>query len=326
MTEHVGTSGGPALNVVVVQKSLEAESIVSLELAAPDGAALPPFAAGAHVDVEVHPDLVRQYSLWNDPVEQDRYRIAVLLEPQSRGGSRAVHQDLREGQLLRIGFPRNNFQLAERARRSVLFAGGIGITPLLAMAYQLHRWGSDFTLHYCARTRARAAFAERLTRAPFANSVRMYFDDGPAEQGFSLERHMPEPEADVHLYICGPAGFLAAVRERAALLGWQAAQIHSEAFTQQVSLEGEGFLVRAAASGITVEVGADQSIAQALTDAGVDVLTSCEQGVCGTCLTRVLEGVPDHRDAYLTDEEKAANASITICCSRARSRILVLDI
>ncbi|MBP2293266.1 PDR/VanB family oxidoreductase [Azospirillum rugosum] len=314
------------LDVLIRRRVIEADGIVMLELVSATGEPLPPFEAGAHIDVHVGPDLIRQYSLCNDPAETQCYRLGVLLDPQSRGGSAAVHATFLEGQSVRIGVPRNNFPLAEGARKSILVAGGIGVTPLLAMAYRLTAAGADFELHYCSRSESRTAFRSLLAEAPFADRVVYHFDDGAPEQRFSPDAVLGSADADTHLYICGPSGFMDYVRNAAEARGWPSANIHLEHFGAAVEVGGDSFQVRAEQSGVTVTVGKDETIAQALDKAGVDILTSCEQGVCGACLTRVLEGEPDHRDAYQTAEEKAANSHVTICCSRSKSPLLVLDV
>ena len=322
----------PHLDLVVARREQQAHGIIVLDLAAADGAALPPFDAGAHVDVQVAPGLVRPYSLCGDPADRSRYRLGVLLEAASRGGSAAVHAGFGVGDRVRTGLPRNRFALAPMATRSVLVGGGIGVTPLLAMAHHLHRAGRDFVLHYCARERGRAAFLAELDRAPLGDRVRMHFDDGPPRQRLDLNRDLPPPAPGTHLYVCGPAGFMDWLLGGARQRGHAEAQLHSEAFTAAVpgaadgvgNGAGNGFEVVLARSGRTVAVPAGATIVQALAGAGVTVEVSCEQGVCGTCLCDVLEGVPDHRDTYLIDEEKAANDQMALCCSRAKTPRLVL--
>jgi vanillate O-demethylase ferredoxin subunit len=314
------------LNVRILSREDAATDIVSLELVAADGAALPPFEPGSHVDVHVAPGIVRQYSLCGDPTETHRYRLGILRDPASRGGSEAIHRAFAAGQVIRISQPRNNFQLAPQARRSILVAGGIGITPLLAMAYRLQAEAADFTLHYCTRSRERTAFVPELSAPALAPRVVLHHDDGPPGQRFGLDACLPPPAAGTHLYVCGPAGFINFVTEGAKRAGWEPGQIHVEHFAAQVSTEGAAFTVVAANSGITVQVAAGQSVAQALCAGGVNLPLSCEQGICGTCLTRVIEGTPDHRDLYQTDDEKAANTHMTPCCSRSLSARLVLEL
>ncbi len=315
-----------ALDARIASRTALTEDIVCLELVALDGGPLPAFEAGAHVDVHVAPGFVRQYSISNDPRETHRYRLGILRDPASRGGSEAIHRAFEAGKTIRISLPRCNFRLAGEQRRAVLLAGGIGVTPLLSMAYCLEAGGIDFTLHYCTRTAARTAFRAELADAPFASRVVLHHDDGPPEQRLDLDAALGARDDGTHLYVCGPTGFIGFVTEGAKARGWGAGQIHVEHFTADVDRSGGSFTVIAAKSGVTVEVGPDESIAQALIRGGVDVPLSCEQGVCGTCLTDVVEGTPDHRDLYQTDEEKAANTQLTPCCSRSKSERLVLDL
>jgi vanillate O-demethylase ferredoxin subunit len=315
---------GAPLDVRIARREDAATDIVALELVAPDGRELPPFEAGAHVDVVVEPGLMRQYSLCNDPRERHRYRLGVLRDPASRGGSEGVHRHFTEGRLIRIGQPRNNFPLADDDRPAVLVAGGIGITPLLAMAHALHARGTPFVLHCCARSAERAAFTHELAASAFAASVRVHLDDGAPAQRFSLDEALADTRG--HLYVCGPEGFIEFVTQGAAARGWPGERVHVEHFKAEVPQVGTAFTVVAARSGVTVDVPEGRSVAQALIQAGVDIPLSCEQGICGTCLVPVLEGTPEHRDEYQTDEEKAANTHMTPCCSRARSARLVLDV
>jgi vanillate O-demethylase ferredoxin subunit len=318
----------PVFPVKVVRKWREAERISAFELRAPDGAALPPFAAGAHVDVHLSGGLVRQYSLCNDPRDTSRYVIAVLLQDGS--GSRAMHA-LEEGALVSIGAPRNHFELDTTARRSLLLAGGIGITPLLSMAERLNILDRQFTLHYCVRSADAAAFTQRLREAPFASRAHLHADDGPASQRFDLPAVLAGTGADTHLYVCGPAGFIAMVKAAALAYGVDAARLHVEHFANAgvaagAPLSPSSFHVRLASTGKTVAVPAGQSIVDCLTEHGVAIPVSCRQGVCGSCLTTVLEGEPDHQDCYLTDAERALGDRLLPCCSRSRTPLLVLDL
>jgi vanillate O-demethylase ferredoxin subunit len=315
------------LVVKVLRKRQEAIDIASFELGRDDGGPLPAFSAGSHVDVHVPGGPVRQYSLCNDAAERHRYRIAVLRDPQTRGGSAGMHDAVREGDLLTISEPRNHFPLVH-AQRTVLLAGGIGVTPLLCMAQRLHAIGADFELHYCTRSAERTAFREEIQAAPFSQRVHFHFDDGDAAQKLDLPAALGARDAGTHLYVCGPTGFIQHVTQTAQGLGWPAEQVHLEYFgaAPQDSSGDRPFEVKIASSGQVIPVPADQTVVQALAAHGVEVLTSCEQGVCGTCITRVLEGECDHRDLYFTDEEKAKNDQFTPCCSRARSKTLVLDL
>ncbi|WP_315765344.1 MULTISPECIES: PDR/VanB family oxidoreductase [unclassified Bradyrhizobium] len=314
------------LDVVVVSRSEPAEDIVVLDLAAAAGASLPRFEPGAHVDVHLGPDLIRQYSLCGDPADRSRYQLGILLAAGSRGGSAAIHRDVHAGDHLRIGVPRNLFPLQAAASKTILIGGGIGVTPLLAMARHCAAHAKDFTLHYCARSRAKAAFLDVLEAAPLAAHSCLHLDDGPEAHRFLPERDLPAPAAGTHLYVCGPAGFMEWVIGEAHRLGHPEAQIHREYFEADVDTSGDAFEVKLAKSGKSVMVPAGVPIVKALAEIGVKVEVSCEQGICGTCMCTVLEGVPDHRDNYLTDEEKAANDQILVCCSRSKTPTLVLDL
>lgn len=310
----------------ITRRRLEAQDTISLELASLDGTPLPSFSAGSHIDLHVG-SFVRQYSLCNDPSETDRYLIAVLRDPQSRGGSAAIHDSLKEGDIVRVSAPRNLFPLVPSGR-TLLFAGGIGITPILCMAERLQHAGAQFELHYCGRTRSRMAFIDRIAAARFADRAHIHVDDGPSEQKLDAPALLREPAPDTHLYVCGPGGFIDHLVQTAKAAGWPDANVHKEHFAAApVDTSGDrAFDVQVASSGAIVHVNADQSVIQALESAGVDVPVGCSQGVCGSCLVRVLAGEPEHRDQFLTDEERAANDQFTPCCSRSKSSLLVLDL
>lgn len=317
------------LEVRVTRRTEEAQDICGLELAAVDGKPLPAFSAGSHIDVYLPGDIVRQYSLCNDPAETHRYQIAVLRDPASRGGSAAVHDALLEGRTLAISAPRNHFALAHAAPSHLLLAGGIGVTPILCMAERLAATQAAFEMHYTSRSAERMAFADRIRNSAFAARVHLHFDDGAAEQRLDIAAVLAAARPGAHLYVCGPKGFMDAVLAGARALGWAEERLHWEFFAgADAGPRGDdgSFEVRIASSGRVIPVAPDQTVVQALSDAGVEIMISCEQGVCGTCLTRVLEGEIDHRDAYLTPEEQAANDQFTPCCSRARSACLVLDL
>ena len=316
------------LAVRVARKAVEAEGICSFELQAADGQPLPAFSAGSHVDVQLPGGLVRPYSLCNDAGETHRDLIAVLKDAASRGGSVAMHERVHEGDVLTISAPKNHFALAHDATEHLLLAGGIGITPLLCMAERLAVTGAAFALHYATRSRARTAFADRIAASSFAPRVHFHVDDGDAAQRLDLARVLAAPRPGRHLYVCGPQGFMEAVLGGARAAGWPESQLHWEFFgaAPTAGADDGGFEVQLASSGRVIAVAAGQRVTQALEAAGVIVPTSCEQGVCGTCLTRVLDGVPDHRDLYLTPEEQAAGDQFTPCCSRAKSARLVLDL
>ncbi len=316
------------LQVRVAHKRSEAEDICSLELVAADGGALPAFTAGAHIDVHLPNGLQRQYSLCNAPGETQRYVIGVLRDAASRGGSAAVHDLVNEGSVLTISTPRNLFPLEAQAPHHLLLAGGIGITPMLAMLEHLAGTGQSFTLHHCNRSRARTAFVERLAAAPFASQVQHHFDDGDAAQKLDIAATLQQAQAGTHLYVCGPQGFMDAVLSAGRAAGWPEERLHREYFAAApVDHSNDGsFELEIASSGKVIKVLADQTALAALHAAGLDIPMSCEQGVCGTCLTRVKAGTPDHRDQYLEPDEQAANDQFLPCCSRAKSPRLVLDL
>jgi vanillate monooxygenase ferredoxin subunit len=314
--------------VRVARRRTEARDTVGLDLVAQDGAALPRFTAGAHIDLHLPGGLVRQYSLCNPPGDDGIYQIAVLRDPASRGGSLAVHERLSEGALLSISAPRNHFELAPEAPYHLLLAGGIGITPLWAMALQLSAQGQAFELHHCTRSRERTAFMEALSTATFADRVHHHFDDGEAAQQLDIAATLQRVPAGTHLYVCGPQGFMDAVLTAGRAAGWSEDRLHREYFAAAPVDHSQdvGFELELTSSGRVIPVAADQSALAALLAAGLDIPMSCEQGVCGTCLTGVKSGTPDHRDQYLTDEERAANDQFLPCCSRAHSARLVLDL
>ncbi|MFN3537485.1 MAG: PDR/VanB family oxidoreductase [Brevundimonas sp.] len=314
------------ISVRVGAKRFVAEDIQSFELVHPDGDDLPPFTAGSHIDVEVQPGIVRQYSLCNTPGESRRYQIAVLRDPDSRGGSIGMHEALVEGGMVRISPPRNHFALDSQARRSILLGGGIGVTPLMAMARHLTSQNADFVLHYCTRSRSRTAFHDDLTEGPFAGNVHLHFDEGLEAQRLNPEQVLGVPEPGTHVYVCGPAGFIDWVFTAAKALGWPNEQLHREYFSAtqpEASGDDHPFEVRIASSGASYTVPAGRTVVDILAEQGIVIPVSCQQGVCGTCITRVLDGEPDHRDLVLMGTEMDEFAP---CCSRSRTPVLVLDL
>lgn len=320
----------PRFEVLIAARVVLTPDVVALDLMLPDRRKLPPFAAGAHIDIEVADGLVRQYSLCNSPAERHRYTIAVLREAESRGGSAAVHDFLHVGDRVQISEPRNHFPLVGTSGRSLLFAGGIGITPILSMAEHLAQVGNEFALHYCCRLPDRVAFHDRLTCAPFASRVDLHLDSGPPEQRLDMRAVLGSYGAGDQLYVCGPSGFIDHVLTSARAQGWPDSALHHEYFvppaTNVQPIANGSFEIRLARSGMTLSIPPDRTVVDVLSEAGVEVPMSCEQGVCGTCLTAVLAGEPDHRDYFLSDEEHAANDQFTPCCSRSKSPLLVLDL
>lgn len=316
------------LSVRVAARKEEAKDIVSFELVPTDDGPLPAFSAGAHIDVHVDDGVTRQYSLCNDPVETHRYLIAILKDPNSRGGSRAMHERVRVGAVLSISHPKNHFNLTHGAANSLLLAGGIGVTPILCMAERLAVMNAPFEMHFCTRSRERTAFLDRIRASRFASQVHLHFDDEGPEQRFDVASRLAKPEPGTHLYVCGPKGFMDAVLVEARAKDWPKEQLHYEFFAADVASaeSDESFEVQLASSGRTITVPKGRTVIQELRAVGVEIETSCEQGICGTCVTRVLEGIPHHKDLYFTPAEHAANDQFTPCCSRAKTPRLVLDL
>lgn len=298
-----------------------ASGVMSFEFVPVDGGVLPDYAAGAHLDLHLPEGQVRQYSLTNSSGE-GRYVIGVARAKAGRGGSAWLHDKARPGDVLLVSEPRNAFALDELAPASVLIAGGIGITPLLAMARRLGVLGRPAVLHYAVRDAEAAAFLPELEAS--GCDLRLHVDAvrGELMDVAAIVRDAPR---EAHLYCCGPAPMLATFREAAE--GRDPARLHFEAFDAAANVVGdEGLVIELARTGGSVNVGADQTILDALQAAGVAVRSSCRNGVCGTCEVRVLEGVPDHRDIILSEAEKARGDTMMICCSRARSPRLRLDL
>jgi len=313
-----------SLELVLRQMRLEAEGVVSYELVAADGGPLPAFTAGAHIDLHLPDKLVRSYSLANDPAERDRYVIAVDRAVESRGGSAWMHSVPRPGHRFTCAPPVNDFPLYEDAPMSVFIAGGIGITPIVAMTARLDALGHPWRVHYAARSPQRAAFTEalqRLDRQGGAVEMR-YSSEGMGRLDIaSIVRDAP---AGAHFYCCGPTAMIDDYIAACARLPAQ--RVHLERFsaTQEAATAG-GYEVVLARSGKTLAVEPGRTLLDTLLDAGLNVQYSCSQGICGTCCTPVLEGCPDHRDDYLTAEEKASNKSMMVCCSGSLTPRLVLD-
>lgn len=316
------------VQVRISKKRAEADDIASFELVPVQGC-LPHFSAGSHIDVHLPNGMVRQYSLCNEVSQVNRYQIGVLRDPKSRGGSVCMHDVLTEGDVIRISEPRNHFALAHEAQKSILIARGIGVTPILSMAEGLAHLGATFEFHYCSRTLSRTAFAHRIQRAVYADHVKFHLDDGPEQQRFDASAVLARPDEHTHAYVCGPAGFLDYVLNAGRAAGWKEENLHREYFAASPGTTTgatDAFEVQIASTGSVVFVPAGKSVVQALAEQGIDIPVSCEQGVCGTCLTRILEGEPDHRDMFLTDAERSRNDQFTPCCSRAKSARLVLDL
>ncbi len=316
------------LTLAIDQRFDEPGGIARLRLRSLDGTPLALFTAGAHLDVHVRDgeiDLWRQYSLCSDPQVNEFYEIGVLRDPSSRGGSETLHRIARVGETLEIEGPRNHFPLHEEAPQSLLFGGGIGVTPMMAMARRLRALGKDFTLHYCTRSRSVTAFRGEVEAAGLSDFV-VYHHDDEFETKLDLDAELAAAREGVHVYVCGPQGFMEWVISRAREFGIGDERIHREFFSADVDVSGDAFEVVAERSGVTVSVGSEETIAKALAKAGVKVDVKCEEGVCGTCVADVLEGEIDHRDHFLTEEEKQEGELMCVCCSRAKGKRIVLDL
>ncbi len=310
-----------ALRVRVKAVVWETDDIRLFDLQPTDGVALPPFTAGAHVDLCLPSGPVRSYSLVNAQSERHRYLIGVSRDRASRGGSAWLHDTLRCGDVLTVQPPRNNFSLDETAPFTVLVAGGIGVTPMMSMIKRLTALRASWHLHYGARTRRTAAFMEDL--AAFSDRVDMRFEDEAGR--LDVRAIVAGAPPGSHFYGCGPSGLMAAFATATADV--PARRVHLEYFTarEPAATEG-GFVVELARSGRAVAVQAGQSILDALKAAGIVVAHSCEQGVCGTCEVGIVSGIADHRDTILTESERAEGKTMMICCSGAKSAKLVLDL
>jgi vanillate O-demethylase ferredoxin subunit len=315
------------LRVRVQSITWEAEGIFSYELRDPAGAELPPFTAGAHIDLNLPTGVVRSYSLTNPQSERHRYVVAVQKDRVSRGGSTWVHDKLRTGDIITISAPRNNFELNENAKHTLLIAGGIGVTPLWCMSQRLASLGRSFELIYCARTPKDAAFRETIEAigAKAGAKVTFNYDGVPGGKMLDLTAVAASVAPDTHVYCCGPLPMLEAFE--AATKDLPRDNVHVEYFTAKDAPAAEGgFTVVLAKSGKTFLVPPGKTILETLLDAGMNVASSCLEGVCGTCETRVLEGVPDHRDVVLTESERKASKTMMICCSGSKTDKLVLDL
>ncbi|WP_164701799.1 PDR/VanB family oxidoreductase [Modestobacter sp. KNN46-3] len=316
------------LRLQVARRTTGAEGVVVLELRDPTGADLPAWSPGAHIDLLLPGGLTRQYSLCGDPHDRAVWQIGVLREPAGRGGSALVHDQVQEGAEIDVRGPRNHFELVPAARY-VFLAGGIGITPILPMAAAAEEAGATWEFHYGGRTRTSMAFLEALEalEAKTGHGLRVTLHPQDEVGLIDLDRILGTPQPDTKVYCCGPEPLLAAVEQRCA--DWPPGSLHVERFAPKEQgervLSGD-FDVELTLSGTTLTVPPDKSILQVVEEAGIPVLSSCQEGTCGTCETGVLEGTVDHRDSLLTPEEQAANDTMFICVSRAACPKLVLEL
>ena len=305
----------------------EADDIISVELRPVQGTQFPAFEAGSHIDLHLPNGMVRSYSLLNAAVEANRYVVGVLKDRASRGGSRCVHEQLRIGMRLTISVPRNNFRLHEDATHSVLVAGGIGVTPLLCMARRLQALGRSFEVLYFARSRRSAAFVAELQA--LGAPIHWHFDEeacGPPDLATLLKAR--PAQAGTHYYACGPAVMLDAFERDCAAQGYANAHIERFAAVEVAAASDalDSYKVELRRSGKVASVAKGQSLLEAIRACGIEPITSCEEGICGACETRVLDGMPDHRDSVLSPAERSANQVMMICVSGCKSASLALDL
>ncbi len=300
-----------------------ADGIHMLEFRDAGGQPLPEFSAGAHIAVQVPNGALRKYSLCNDPAERDRYLVAVKRESNGRGGSANLIDEVKTGDRLMVASPVNDFRLPPRAQDFLFIAGGIGITPIMAMIRQLRKEGKRFRLFYCTRSPETTAFLDELSAPEFKDQVTIYFDHGDPARSLDLRPILAERKNREHLYCCGPRPLMEAVRHMTD--HWSSAAIYFEAFSDAETHKptDKPFKVRLARSGEVVEIPADKTILEVLRDHGLEVPSSCESGTCGTCRTKLLAGKADHRDLVLADHERAN--TIMICVSRALSDEITID-
>lgn len=320
----------PELRLVVISSEAATPQIRTIELTSEDGRALPPYRAGAHIKVQLPDGGERPYSLVNTDPSPDAtkdpqsYRLGVRLEEDSAGGSCFMHA-LKAGDVLTATGPENQFAVRQEDTPIVLIAGGIGITPILSMASELRAAGRPFDFHYCGRTRTALAFVVPL-QAICGDALTLHCDDEP-DTAIDLDAVVKASPSDAHLYVCGPRGMIEAVREQAHEAGIDKDHVHFELFSKHdEQVAGGSFEVEISSTGEVFTIPPDRSIIEVLEEAGVDLIYDCQRGDCGICQTGVIDGVPDHRDVILTDDERAANDVMQICVSRAKSDRLVLDL
>jgi phthalate 4,5-dioxygenase reductase subunit len=300
-----------------------ASGIHLLEFRDPDGKLLPEFSAGAHIAVRVPNGLLRKYSLCNNPAERERYQIAVKRESNGRGGSCSLIDSVKAGDEITVTAPVNDFALPQRAQDFLFIAGGIGVTPMMAMIRQVMAEGKRFRLFYCSRSPETTAFRDELSAPEFKDTVVIHYDEGDASRSLDLRPILAERKNREHLYCCGPRPLMEAVR--AMTDHWSPTAVHFEAFSEAETHKADDkpFKVRLARSGDVLDVPTDKTILEVLRAHGLDVPSSCETGTCGTCRTKLLAGEADHRDLVLAEHER--KDTIMICVSRARSTDITID-
>ncbi len=313
----------PTMPLRVTRNDKIADGIHLLEFRDPGGRSLPEFSAGAHIGIRVPNGLLRKYSLCNDPAERDRYQVAVKRESNGRGGSCSLIDDTKAGDELDVIAPVNDFGLPPRAQDFLFIAGGIGVTPFMAMIREIMAQGKRFRLFYCSRSPETTAFRDELGAPEFKDSVIIHYDQGDVSRSLDLRPILVERKNREHLYCCGPRPLMEAVR--AMTDHWSPTAVHFEAFSEAEThkADDKSFKVKLARSGAVIEVPTDKTILEVLRERGLDVPSSCETGTCGTCRTKMLAGEADHRDLVLAEHER--KDTIMICVSRARTDEITID-
>lgn len=313
----------PTLLLRVMRNDKIADGINLLEFQDPNGKSLPEFSAGAHIGVRVPNGLLRKYSLCNDPAERCRYQIAVKRESSGRGGSCSLIDNVKTDDELTVIAPVNDFGLPPRAQDFLFIAGGIGVTPMMAMIRQVMAEGKRFRLFYCSRSPETTAFRDELSVPQFKDTVTIHYDQGDVSRSLDLRPILAERKNREHLYCCGPRPLMEAVRTMTD--HWSPTAVHFEAFSEAETHKADDkpFKVRLARSGAVIDVPTDKTILEALRDHGLEVPSSCETGTCGTCRTKLLAGEADHRDLVLAEHER--KNTIMICVSRARTYEITID-
>jgi ferredoxin-NADP reductase len=316
------------LTLRVVKTTQEATGIMGFELADPNGGLLPSFNAGAHIDVWISETEVRSYSLCGDPSDTSSYKIGVLREEQGEGGSIWVHDHLSTGESVNISAPKNLFPLSNEAEHHVLLAGGIGVTPMIAMIHELESKGASYVMHLCVRSADRTPFMDFLSPRVDAGKVQIHHDGGNPEAGLDIADLLKHHEPGSHLYYCGPAGFMDAAKSASS--HWPKGTVHFEFFSSpddgadQPAGADMPFQVKLTSSDEVYDVPADQSIVDVLRANGISVDTQCEDGFCGTCMTKYVSGEPEHRDSVLDEDDQ--KDFVLICCARSKTPLLELDL
>ena len=320
-----------SLRLKLRQITNQAELINSFEMVDVAGNDLPEYSAGAHIDFYFHDGRIRQYSLCGDPSDRKRYLIAVLRDLRGTGGSIDLHERLHTQRSVFVGMPRNNFPVHKEAKHHLMIAGGIGVTPMLSMIYELQKTGDDFTLHYCTKSVEHTAFQPELTDLVEKGNVVFHHDQGIPGDGLDIETLLKEHTTGTHLYYCGPPGFMSAVKKFSS--HWPEDSVHFEYFgapvkpvetIEDVSNASDGFQIKIASTGAMYAVPESKTIIDVLTENGIQIEMSCNTGLCKTCACKYLEGDVDHRDVVLSKKEQ--EEYITPCVSRAKSGLLVLDL